>query len=92
MSYNELRKGRVSLPGQEYFITTVVRNRRPVFLDFPSARLCIAALRESEQGGEECRWLAWVLMPDHFHGLLSLGEKGKLSRVVNHSRGAVLTG
>jgi len=87
MSYNDLRRGRVSISGQEYYVTTVVSRRRSVFLDFPSARLCIEALKVSEQHHTGCIWLAWVLMPDHFHGLLSLGPGHDISRVLSGFKG-----
>ncbi|VAX11433.1 Transposase and inactivated derivatives [hydrothermal vent metagenome] len=75
MSYNNLRKGRFSEPGREYLITFVTQKREPVFHDFLAARIFVKELPCSEQQ-HHCQWLAWVLMPDHFHGLLSLGEDG----------------
>ena len=32
--------------------------------------------------------LAWVLMPDHVHWLVQVGEEGNLSRVVNRLKSA----
>jgi putative transposase len=77
----DLRKGRVSLPGQVYHITTVTRNREPVFLDFLAARLLIQTLREAELL-REASTLAFVLMPDHLHWLMQLGSERDLSRVI----------
>jgi len=77
----DLRKGRVSLPGQVYHITAVTRNREPVFLDFLAARLLIQTLREAELRGEAST-LAFVLMPDHLHWLMQLGSERDLSRVI----------
>jgi REP element-mobilizing transposase RayT len=71
MSYNDLRKGRHSAAGQEYFITSVVAGRRKVFCDFACARLMVSCLRDIQREGRG-EWLAWVVMPDHFHGLLRL--------------------
>ena len=92
-----LRKGRVSIAGQVYLVTTVVQSREPVFHDFPLARAAVRGLRTATNA-VSARWLAWVLMPDHFHGLLSLGEgsplstvmglaKGRMAREVNQARG-----
>jgi len=78
MSYNDLRKGRWSEPGREYLVTTVTRRRAPVFDDFNDARLFIQELKRLQQE-QRCVWLAWVLMPDHFHGLLGLGSGVDLS-------------
>ncbi len=71
MVYNDLRRGRCSILGQEYFITGVVAGRRAVFSDFACARLMVASLRGIQQDGYG-EWLAWVVMPDHFHGLFRL--------------------
>ncbi len=94
MSYNDLRKGRWSQSGQEYFITFVVKNRKAVFEEIFLARAFIIELSKHQENGEGT-WLAWVLMPDHFHGLLSLSDnisladsiknlKGRAAYVMNH--------
>jgi REP element-mobilizing transposase RayT len=78
---NDLRKGRVSLPGQVYHITTITFERRPVFSDLQSARLLIGAL-QAAQARDEATTLAFVVMPDHLHWLMQLGEGASLSNVV----------
>jgi len=83
MSYNDLRKGRWSEPGREYLVTTVTKRRAPFFLNLKLSRLFIGELIRLECEGS-CSWLAWVLMPDHFHGLLSLGSGVDLSKVMKH--------
>jgi len=77
----DLRKGRVSLPGQVYHITTVTHERAPVFLDLYSARLLINALREA-QVRDAAETLAFVVMPDHMHWLMQLGPDASLAKVV----------
>jgi REP element-mobilizing transposase RayT len=86
MTYNDLRKGRYSEPGREYLVTAVVHGRLPLFRDIIAARACIRALAASERGTDG-RWLAWVLMPDHFHGLLRLGPETGLSELVRRFKG-----
>ena len=86
MSYNDLRRGRVSAPGHEYLVTTVVHGRRPLFLDLDTARPVVETLRTLEREGR-CSWLAWVLMPDHFHGLLVLGWGDSLSGLMRRLKG-----
>ena len=76
-----MRKGRVSLPGQVYHVTAITFERQPVFLDLRSARVLISALREA-QARSEAATLAFVVMPDHMHWLLQLGEDASLSAVV----------
>lgn len=85
MSYNNLRKGRYSEPGREYFITTVIAERRPVFHDFICARLLVSCLRDIQQKGR-AEWLAWIVMPDHFHALLRLSS-GSLSAAMQRVTG-----
>ena len=87
MSYSDLRRGRYSEPGREYFVTTVVQGRQPLFADLLLARSFIGVLRETEEAGLGV-WLAWVLMPDHFHGLVSLGTCGTLSDLMKQVKGA----
>lgn len=49
----DLRKGRVSLPGQVYHVTAVTRDRAPVFSDLYSAR------RERRRATRRRRWRTW---------------------------------
>ena len=77
----DLRKGRVSLPGRVYHVTTVTLDRKPVFSDLRSARVLINALREAQARGEATT-LAFVLMPDHLHWLLQLEAETSLSGLV----------
>ncbi|MNJ50514.1 Transposase IS200 like protein [compost metagenome] len=71
---HRLRRGRVSIPGQLYLLTTTVEHRRPIFRDFDLARLLVAQLRYAQ---DKClaRSLAWVVMPDHLHWLVELQQE-----------------
>ena len=86
MAYQELLKGRFSEPGREYLITFTTQRRQPVFSSLKLARLFIRELRSLE-ADSACTWLAWVLMPDHFHGLVSLGNTISLSALVQTLKG-----
>ena len=86
MSYDNLRKGRFSAPGHEYLVTSATHRRAPVFADFRSARALICVLRESAEAGM-AEWLAWVIMPDHFHALLRLGAACQLGELVQTVKG-----
>ncbi|MEW9680544.1 transposase [Pseudomonas sp. TE50-2] len=70
---DQLRRGRFSEPGRLYLLTSKTLNRVPYLVDLRSARLLIAQLRTVEQEGI-ARSLAWVVMPDHFHWLVELGD------------------
>ena len=68
-----LRNGRVSICNTAYQITTTTQNREPLFTHFPAA--CAAArCFEDLALLKSSRMLAWVLMPDHAHWLLQLGD------------------
>ena len=84
---NDLRKGRMSLPGHIYHITTATDQRLPVFSDLPAARLLISALREA-QTREDATTLAFVVMPDHLHWLMQLGSRGSLAQVIGAVKAA----
>ena len=76
-----LRKGRVSIPGQIYVITAVTKNREPFFTDFFVARTLIRVLQEHEGRGY-AETLCFVVMPDHLHWLMQLGSSRELESVV----------
>ena len=62
--HREFRRGRVSLPGQVYHVTTDTRERRAWFSDFHVACEAVRAFRDPAALGD-ATLLAWVLMPDH---------------------------
>lgn len=98
MTYNDLRKGRVSMIGQVYLVTTPTFRRARLFDDLFLARKVVTALRVRDREGDT-RTLAFVVMPDHVHWLFeltasTLGEvmrkfKGGAAREINLSRGRV---
>jgi REP element-mobilizing transposase RayT len=68
-----LRKGRVSEAGRAYVLTTITHQRQPVFNDWRLARLLIVEMRRLHDA-KAVESLAWVIMPDHIHWLLVLGD------------------
>jgi len=85
MSWNDLRKGRYSQMGGEYLITFVCQNRVPIFTN-PTAAQTFCRQISLNENQSNSQWLTWVLMPDHFHGLLQLGECS-LSKTIAHLKG-----
>ncbi len=81
-----LRKGRRDIPGQIYMVTTVTHKRQPFFAELHWARAVIRTLHRPEIVGHS-KWLAWVLMPDHFHALIRLGEGDSLASVIGRFKG-----
>ena len=83
-----MRKGRVSIEGQVYLVTTVTRERRRLFADFDLACCASRALTEPESWNDAI-CLAWVLMPDHVHLLIELGPCEPLSLVVGRVKARI---
>ena len=83
-----LRSGRHSLSGQAYLVTFATARRRAIFADPQMARDTCRWLSAPATWGD-ARLLAWVLMPDHWHGIVQLGESTGLSLVVGQAKGRV---
>ncbi|WP_077278676.1 REP-associated tyrosine transposase [Thioalkalivibrio denitrificans] len=86
MPYSCLRKGRVSVAGQVYLITTVTHRRHPVLADLRVARRVVREMRTLHDRGD-VESLAWVLMPDHLHWLFGLGDGHCLADAVGRFKG-----
>ncbi|MGH8225665.1 MAG: REP-associated tyrosine transposase [Gammaproteobacteria bacterium] len=82
-----LRKGRASLPGHAYLVTTVTRGRAPLFDDFTTGWAAAICFDDADILGD-ARMLAWVLMPDHVHWLIQLGDIDSLGAVINRLKSA----
>ncbi len=74
-SSERLRRGRFSEAGRTYLITTATAARQCVFADWIAGRAVVAELRSVHDDGL-VESLAWVLMPDHLHWLLTLRSGG----------------
>jgi REP element-mobilizing transposase RayT len=83
-----LRKGRRSVGGQLYLITFATRDRAPRFRDWEVAAHASRLLSDAENW-RDSRLLAWVLMPDHWHGLVELHHgdtlAGRIGWIKSHS-------
>jgi len=56
------------------------------FKDLYAVRLLAMEMQRLEKEGA-ATWLAWVVMPDHFHALLSLSGVDSLGEVMNKLKG-----
>lgn len=84
--YQSLRTGRRSLAHQIYLITTITAQRKPHFLNADAARLAARTISAAELWfPSHC--LCWVLMPDHWHGLVELGESADISTTMQRVKG-----
>jgi REP element-mobilizing transposase RayT len=75
-----LRHGRYSEPGRLYLLTAVTVGRAPLFADMATGRLLVQEMRLAEEQ-QLLRSLCWVVMPEHLHWLIELGES-PLERVM----------
>ena len=85
----DLRKGRFSEPGRIYLLTTITKDRDRLFTNLNNNRIIINELLHSQTLGL-CENIAWVVMPDHLHWLVSL-QKGTLANLMKRmkSRSAI---
>ena len=81
----DLRIGRTSIIGQTYSITAVTHERRRFFDDHRLARTVIRTLRSLSEVGI-AHTHGFVVMPDHFHWLLTL-RGGTLSTLMARAKG-----
>jgi len=79
--HRALRRGRHSQAGQIYSLTAATWGRQ-VWFQNQSAAQAAARCFESRQCLGDAQLLAWVLMPDHAHWLLRLGETDGLDQIV----------
>ena len=83
--YQQLRKGRWSGPNQVYHLMFVTQAREPLFSDLFIARLLILALKR-EHDRNHVQSMAFAVMPDHVHWLISLGGRKSLAAVANNAK------
>lgn len=85
MTYNDLRKGRVSQIGTAYHITAVAQSRTPHFSTLDNGRKVVRELMTLQAQGR-AETLCYVVMPDHLHWLMLL-HQGKLCDAVQLLKG-----
>ncbi len=79
---NALRKGRISVEGQIYHVTSHAQQGTSPFSDSIIA-FAICPTFEATSNDSGARLLTWVLMPDHVHWLIELGSETSLSYVIS---------
>ena len=87
MPYSNLTKGRFSGENHEYLVTATTYDRKPIFNDFVNARILVNEFKY-QQLNNNAHWLTWVIMPDHFHILISL-KNASLSNLMRDIKGRV---
>ena len=80
-----LRTGRHSQPHGCYLVTAVTHERQPIFREFQLGHLLVQVLHGQHQRGVVDS-LAFVIMPDHLHWLIQVGEKYPLQRIIQFTK------
>ena len=86
--YRKLRAGRWSSEGHIYFITFNTLERRRLFCNAAVATDAARLIHETAQRLDG-RLIAWILMPDHWHGLIEIGNGMPLPTYIRRLKGAV---
>ena len=84
---HRLRHGRVSIAGSICLVTFTTLGRKRCFANLEAACLVSAVFSEASNW-PHARLMAWILMPDHWHGLIELGGSEPLSRCVSRIKAA----
>ena len=83
--YSNLRKGRYSAAGQIYHVVSRTHQRQKIFSDWALAAAASRAFT-SDKALVDSRLLCWVLMPDHAHWLLELGDISTISALIGRMK------
>ncbi len=89
--HHALRIGRHSSPGQVYLVTFSTKDRTPIFADHEIASSAVECMLHSS-AWQSSSLMHWVLMPDHWHGLIALGEDVSVSSCVARLKGGSARG
>ena len=76
-----LRRGRASVAAPLYLVTTVTLGRKILFAD-PLLACATARATLDSRIWRTSRLHCWVLMPDHWHAVLEVGDDDSLARVM----------
>ncbi len=82
IGHEALRRGRSSLAFARYLLTTITFQRLPWFADATVAR-AVVELHSTPDLFQGARCLSWVLMPDHWHGIVELTDDCTLAAAMN---------
>ncbi len=80
-------KEKALIPNQAYLLSATTIFRRPVFRDVDAARAA-ASVHNMKWVWRDSQVLAWVLMPDQWHGLVVLGQNDELRKLMGRFKTA----
>ena len=79
--HKALRKGRFSQENNLYHVTIVTYQRQTIFSSFEAAST-LSRVINSASVLKTSSISAWVIMPDHWHAIIQVGQHDSLSQVV----------
>ena len=79
---HNLRKGRASIPGAYYHIIICTHQRRKMLADNKIASIMFDTFDWLETE-HRLKWICIMVMPDHVHTVIELGEQQTLSKVLH---------
>ena len=79
--YRQLRKGRKSIAGIYYSITVATKDRRSILTRPGIPEVIFRSLNWLETE-KYLKWMCIMVMPDHVHIVIELGDKRSLAQVV----------
>ena len=79
---HNLRKGRASIPGAYYHIIICTHQRRKMLADNKIASIIFDTFDWLETE-HRLKWICIMVMPDHVHTVIELGEQQTLSKVLH---------
>lgn len=86
MAYQDALAGRASVAHQIYHITICTYQRQPFFACWRTGRVLVHILKDLQQQ-QVANSLAWVIMPDHLHWLMQLGDSHPLADALQLCKG-----
>lgn len=81
--YRALRRHRFSSPNRIYLITFTTNKRQPIFCENDHAARAFCAALNDPMLWHEATLMCWVLMYDHVHLLVQIGDTESISRLIN---------
>ena len=84
--HHGLRRRRWSESGRVYLLTTVAHDRQKLFPDWKTASVAASVMSRADNW-PRANLLCWVLMPDHWQGLVELSGEVQLAEVVRVAKG-----
>jgi REP element-mobilizing transposase RayT len=78
---HQLRKGRWSISGAYYFLTTSTYGQRPIFSNPDAVQVLFDTFNWLEAQGR-ITWICVIVMPEHIHTVIQLSSEQTLAQIM----------